>query len=97
MRDLDAQFCELVEMCDRFLDPFTGLAQVEPHLNGLFDLGVVPTLPATVLTKHVEFVAEFGAVENIARIGITCHQPQRLTLPCTTDQDRWMEPAQRLR
>src|SRR5471030_3134305 len=84
-------------MLDRLLDPLTVLPQVEPRLNRLFDLGVVPTLPAAVFPKNVELVGQLRAVEDVARIGIAGHQTQRLALPRTTDQDRRMGPGQRLR
>src|ERR1035437_7045500 len=97
MRDLDAQFGQFVKMFDRLLDPITVRAQVKPRLNGLFDLAVVPTLPVTVLPKHIQLVGELRAVEDVAGVGISGHQPQRLTLPCTADQDRRIRAAPRLR
>ena len=71
MCDLHAQLRELVQMFDRLLDPLTVFAQVEPRLNGLLDLGVVPTLPAAVLGKHIELVGKLRGVEDVARIGLT--------------------------
>ena len=97
VRDLNAQFGQLVEMFDRCLDPFAVLAQVESCLDGLFDLGVVPAFPAAVFPKYVQLVGQLWAVEDVARIGIASHQPQSLTLSSTPDQDRRMGPAQRLR
>ena len=52
MRKLDSNIGEVVEIVHYLIDllPFAHI--IEPGLNCLFDLGVVPTLPLTVIAEH---------------------------------------------
>lgn len=71
MRNLDTQFGELVQVLDRLLDPLSVLADVETQLHRLFDVGVVATFPFAVFAQHIELVAQFRGIEDVARVGVS--------------------------
>src|SRR5215213_9238797 len=58
--------------------------------HGLVDRVVVTPKVVAVPAQHLELVADdFGAfTEEVARVGVLSHQPQRLPLPSAADQDR---------
>ena len=67
--------------------------------HGLLDAVVVAALGRAVLAQHVELMGDVGecGAEDVARVGVPRHQPQRLLLAAAADHDRRPGSAQRRR
>src|SRR5215468_7000490 len=97
--DGKATFGCLMQTLDRPLHVLAVLAQVEARLRGLLDLVVVAALVRAMLAEHAELARRLLDVagEDVARVGVPGHQPQRLLLARAADQDRRTRAAQHLR
>ena len=75
------------------------LVQVHGGQHGPLDLVVGPAQAFAMLPQDVELGSdELGrATEDVARVCVLGHQPQRLSLPATADEDRDPRAADRLR
>jgi glutaryl-CoA dehydrogenase len=97
VRDLEAEFGQFVQVLDGLLDVLAVLAEVKTHLRGLLDAVVVAAFSGAVLAQHVELVCHLGGVEDIARVRVAGHQPQRLLFPGAADENGRVRPGRRLR
>src|SRR5581483_7980019 len=93
----EAQRGELAQRLDQVGGALAVLAGVEVVEHGLLDVVVVAALALAVLAQDLQLVAQVGVAEEVARIAVLRHQPQRLALTAAADDDGRVRPLQRLR
>src|SRR5579875_2938204 len=76
-------------------DPRGALARVERVVGRLVDRVVVAADRLAVLAQDLQLAGLVTAGEQVARVGVLRHQPQRLPLPAAADHDGRVRPAQR--